>query len=107
MAEQWVRLAALAEIPDGSIRKFRIDFRSGWLLRRGEAVKAYFDQCTHAGGSLIRKGEIFQCLRHEATFDIETGIPLSGPALDGDPLPTVELKVEDGVVFFKRILSDD
>jgi nitrite reductase/ring-hydroxylating ferredoxin subunit len=107
MAEQWVRLAALVEIPDGSVRKFRLDFRSGWLLRRGETVKAYVDQCTHAGGSLIRKGGVFECLRHEATFDVETGVPLSGPALAGDPLPAVELKVEDGIIYFKRVFSDE
>lgn len=107
MTEQWVRLAALADIPDGSIRKFRIDFRSGWLLRRGDTVKAYVDQCTHAGGSLERKGEVFSCMRHGATFSVETGVPLSGQALGCDPLPTVELKIDAGVVFFKRIFSEE
>lgn len=106
MEEQWVRLAALSDIPDDSVRKFRIDFRSGWLLRRGDTVKAYVDQCTHAGGSLVRKGERFACLRHGGTFAVETGEPLSGQALGCDPLPSVELKVEDGIVFFKRILSE-
>ena len=105
--EQWISLGPLAEIPDGAVKKFRIDFRSGWLIRRGETVKAYVDHCTHAGGTLGRQGEKFVCNRHGATFDIATGTPLSGPAIDGDPLPPVELKVENGIIYFKRVLADE
>lgn len=105
--ERWVRIAAFAEIPDGAVRRFRLDFRNGWILRRGDAVKAYLDLCTHAGGSLVRQGDRFACLRHGATFDVASGAPLSGPATGGDPLPTLETKVEDGAVFCKRVTNDE
>ena len=105
--EQWIALAKLSEVPDGTMRKFAIDFRKGWLIRRGETLKAYVDHCTHAGGTLGVKDGRFECHRHGATFDITTGVPMSGPALDGDPLSHVELKIEEGTIYFKRILTDD
>ncbi len=105
--EQWIQLAELAHVPDGTVRRFRIDFRSGWLIRRGETIKAYLDHCTHAGGMLMREGETFVCHRHGGTFDVASGKPLAGPPVEGDPLLPVELKIEDGKIFFKRVLSDD
>ena len=107
MSEQWVQLAPLADLPEGTVRRFRIDFRSGWVVNMSGRLKAYFDLCTHAGGSLKKEGPQFRCLRHGATFAISSGQPTSGPAIDCDPLQTVELKEENGIIYFKRVLSDD
>ena len=105
MAEEWVRLGELADFPDG-LRKFRIDFRTGWLLRRGDSIVAYLNLCTHAGGELRPQDGGFRCLRHGGTFDAD-GVPLSGPPVGGLPLRTVDVKVEHGVIYFKRVTQDE
>lgn len=107
MLEQWIPLAKLEEVPVGTVKKFKIDFRSGWLVRTNKGCKAYVDFCTHAGGSLVHRGEEFRCVRHGATFAVDTGVPKSGPACDGAPLLPVEVRVDCDTIYFKRVLSDD
>ena len=64
----------------------------------GEA-RALGANCTHYGGALadgLVEGDTVRCPLHHACFSLRTGEALSAPALN--PLPTWEVRVEDGRV---------
>ena len=72
------------------------------LYRIGDEIFATGNICTHAMASMsdgIQEGHVIECPLHEGKFDIKTGAPLCPPVFE--PLPTFEVKVEDGKVFVK------
>ncbi len=100
-------LCRLDEIPDGGARAVDIDSSTGGfsliLLRRGDQVFAYHNECPHAGrrldwapGKFLIKDGAVICAAHGATFDIPTGAVLGGPCRNG--LAPVPLRVANGVV---------
>ena len=95
----WVEVGRLADLPEGEGR--RVD-RSGHrvaLFRLEDQVYAIGDRCSHAEASLA-EGDLFdtevECPRHGSAFDLTTGVPNALPATK--PVPTYDVKVEDGVV---------
>ncbi|MFP3914920.1 MAG: non-heme iron oxygenase ferredoxin subunit [Actinomycetota bacterium] len=70
------------------------------LFRVGGDIYAIGDRCSHAEASLS-EGDVFdnevECPRHGSAFDITTGEVLNLPATQ--PVPTYEVKVEDGMVY--------
>ena len=74
-----VKLATLAEIPDGGMVCRTHGARQVLLARVGGEVFALDDVCTHAGaslheGDLGREGAFtVTCPWHEAHFDVRTG----------------------------------
>lgn len=101
------RLCRLDEIPDGGTRGF--EFGSGterldlFVLRRGETVIAYLNDCPHAGSPLdmppdqflSSDGRHFLCHTHGALFRIEDGMCVSGPC-HGRSLTPVVIRIENG-----------
>ena len=58
--------------------------------------------CTHAMASMhdgIQEGDVIECPLHDGRFNIKTGEALCPPVTE--PLPTYEVKVENGKVFVK------
>lgn len=101
MAE-WVRIAALRDLPEGRGVRAEIGANVVAVFRLGDDVYALGDRCSHAEASLA-EGEIFdhsvECPRHGSEFDLETGRPQSLPATA--PVPVYETTVEDGDVLVK------
>ena len=64
------------------------------------------DVCTHDGGPL-GEGKLdgceLICPRHGARFDVRTGAATRMPAIE--PVPTYEVRVEDGDVLVEVILT--
>lgn len=95
-----VRLAALADLPEG--RGVRIDVAGHRiaLFRIGADLYAIGDRCSHAEASLA-EGEVWdravECPRHGSEFDLATGEPECLPATK--PVPVYEVEVADGVAF--------
>lgn len=100
-------LCRLDEIPDGGALAVDIDSSTGGfnliLLRRGDRVFAYHNECPHAGrrldwspGKFLIKDGAIICAAHGATFDIPTGAVLAGPCRNG--LAPMALHVVDGLV---------
>ena len=101
------RLCRLDEIPDGDAISVRVDTDAGGfeliLLRSGEHVYAYHNECPHAGRSLdfspgkflVRDGRVI-CAAHGATFAVATGACVGGPCRNG--LVAMPVVVVDGVV---------
>ncbi|MCU7872228.1 MAG: Rieske (2Fe-2S) protein [Candidatus Thiodiazotropha sp. (ex Lucinoma borealis)] len=76
-----------------------------FVVRRGEAVYAYQNQCPHTGVNLEWLTDQFldlsnsyiQCATHGALFRLEDGFCLRGPCA-GEYLESIEVKLEAGQV---------
>lgn len=103
-----VRLCTVAEIADPGSKgfRFRVETRlfAGFLVREGEAVHGFVDQCPHAGWPLgyddrylTRSGEHILCAGHGALFSLE-GEGVTVPCL-GQRLTDWPVEVRGGEVF--------
>ncbi len=84
---------ALAELVDGAARGFDWDgggyARCGFLVRRGDQVHAYRNECPHAGNRLewkpdaflTKDGSLIMCSVHGANFRIHDGLCIAGPCM--------------------------
>lgn len=100
-------LCQVEDIPDGGARSVQIESATGGfalvLLRQGEQVFAYHNECPHAGRSLeyapgkflVKDGRII-CAAHGAVFAVSSGDCLGGPCRNG--LVAVPVEVADGQV---------
>ncbi len=100
MADEFQRVGALAEVPEGELRPFDLHGERACIAHVGEGVFALGDECTHSGCSLSEEGEVskdgegIECVCHGSIFDLHTGEPLHGPATD--PVPVYHVQVVDG-----------
>jgi nitrite reductase/ring-hydroxylating ferredoxin subunit len=100
-------LCRLEDIADGEARGIGVNVGEQWdliLLRRGDAVYAYHNECPHAGrnldyapGQFLVRNGVITCAVHGASFDTATGACCGGPARSG--LVAVPVKVIDGAVW--------
>lgn len=104
-------ICRLEDIPDGGARGLSVHVGETWdliLLRRGDAVSAFHNECPHAGRNLdyapgqflVRNGRI-TCAVHGAVFDTASGECCGGPARSG--LVAVPVKVVDGAVWLDDV----
>ncbi len=114
---RWIKTVALDTLREGEPRRValiddhrdawtlekQVQLGAAWLVRQGDAVKAWSTTCPHLGCSVDRAstGPGFYCPCHDSSFDAE-GRRLNGPS--PRDLDALETKVEDGVVFvdFRR-----
>ena len=95
----FVRVAAFAEIADGEVRAYDTVAGRVAVAHVENRLFAFGDECTHAGCSLA-DGELddrqatLTCPCHGSVFDVETGEPVEGPALD--PVSVFLVRVEEG-----------
>jgi len=96
-----MRLAcALSDLDDGKLFAVEVDDEPVVLVRRGDAVYALRDKCSHAElslseGELTRKG--IECWLHGSCFDLRTGAPSSPPATE--PVEVFPVEIRDGDVY--------
>jgi 3-phenylpropionate/trans-cinnamate dioxygenase ferredoxin component len=98
---EFVRVASFGEIPEGEARAF--DTPSGRVAVTHDEthVYAFADECTAQGCSLA-EGEFddrratIECASDGSVFDVETGEPIEGPALD--PIAVYAAREVDGWV---------
>lgn len=101
-------ICRLEDIPDGGAIAADIDSSTGGfsliLLRQGDRIFAYHNECPHAGrrldwapGKFLVKDGAVICAAHGATFDIASGAALAGPCRNG--LAPMTLQVRDGFVW--------
>ena len=94
-------VCSLDDLDDGGVRRVAVEGRDVALVRLGERVYAIGDTCSHAEVSLS-EGDVdadecaLECPKHGSLFSLETGEPLSLPAVRG--VPTYVVAVEDGQV---------
>jgi cytochrome b6-f complex iron-sulfur subunit/menaquinol-cytochrome c reductase iron-sulfur subunit len=91
------RIALVADHKDAWTLEKNVELGAVWLVREGDAVKAWSVVCPHLGCAVDRSstGPGFYCPCHDSSFD-PAGHRLSGPSpRDLDALAT---RIEDGVV---------
>ena len=101
MDEEFRTIASLAEVPEGELRAYDGPGARVALAHVENELFAFGDECTHEGcslseGRLGEEEETVICPCHESEFDLRTGEPVSGPAVD--PVPVFRLRVVDGWV---------
>jgi Ferredoxin subunits of nitrite reductase and ring-hydroxylating dioxygenases len=77
----------------------------GFVVRKGDTVRAYVNHCPHAGFPLNWQADQFlapnlaviRCMMHGALFEIETGDCVAGPCM-GHALQPLPIHVRSGYV---------
>lgn len=102
-----VVLGPLDIIPDGGARNFVLEMKAGrfhgFVVRHGEHVHGYVDQCPHLGLPLARtlddyltpNGKKIACSWHGALFRVRDGACVAGPCM-GAHLKPWPVTVRDG-----------
>jgi nitrite reductase/ring-hydroxylating ferredoxin subunit len=98
---EFVRVASLAEIPEGEMRAFDLSTGRVAVAHVEARLFAFADECTHAGcalseGEFDDRAATVECQCHGSVFDVETGEPLEGPAQD--PVAIHQARLVDGWV---------
>ena len=94
------KLAKAGEVAPGEVKQYQVEGRPVALCNVDGELYALEDVCTHQFAHLSEgglEGEQIKCPLHGAKFDVKTGQAKSLPAVK--PVPTHELKVEDGQVY--------
>jgi nitrite reductase/ring-hydroxylating ferredoxin subunit len=96
----WVRVASLEEIEEGSLLGVEAEGEHIVLARVDGKVYALEDQCSHqeyplSDGEL--EGERLECIYHGAVFDVCTGDAKQLPAIK--PVKTYEVDLRDDDVY--------
>ena len=92
------RVGSLAEVPEGELRSFDLPGLRVAVAHVENELFAFGDECTHEGcslaeGALGAQEDTVVCPCHESEFDLATGEPVGGPAVD--PVPVFPVRVID------------
>jgi nitrite reductase/ring-hydroxylating ferredoxin subunit len=83
MAENWVRVAAAADVAEGQVMGVRVGERDIALYHlAGGEYRATDNVCTHEYAQLSEgwlEGHIIECPLHAGQFDVRTGKALCAP----------------------------
>jgi len=94
---RWYRLAAVQEIPQGSIRRFSAGGIDGYLVHRAGQLRAFSAICTHMGCHVDWREDQsqFHCMCHGARFHATGELVNKGKI---GPLPQIRLRIEGGQI---------
>ena len=93
--QSFVTVAKVGEIPVGGVKVVRMDDQPLALFHLADGYFAMEDLCTHDGGPLaegVLDGEVIECPRHGARFNVKTGAVLCLPAVA--PVATYAVRVQ-------------
>lgn len=99
MADAFVAVIKVSEIPSGSVVAVEVGGRPIAIANVDGAFYAFDDTCTHEECSLAMgylTGTTIACECHGAEFDVRTGEVLAPPA--PEPVRVYPTRVEDGSV---------
>jgi nitrite reductase/ring-hydroxylating ferredoxin subunit len=98
-------LATLADIPDPGGLPADYEALPILIVRSGETVRAFINVCPHqgrplclpSGKTLVSEGRFIVCPFHGASFDVDGGACVGGPA-GNSRLKPVNIELRDGAV---------
>lgn len=82
---QWLKVATLADIPDGKIKPVLVNKQSIALYNIGGDIYATDNICSHAFALLsdgYLDGDLIVCPLHAGCFEVKTGKAVEAPAED-------------------------
>jgi len=91
----FVTVARVGEIPVGGVKVVRMDDQPLAVFHLEGGYYAIEDLCTHDGGPLAEgmlEGDVIECPRHGARFNVKTGTALCLPAIA--PVATYAVRVQ-------------
>jgi len=92
---EFVTIARTSDVPAGQVRVFEVEGTGIAVCNVDGAFYAIDDVCTHDGGPLGEGtlfGDLVECPRHGARFDVKTGQVRALPAVL--PVRTYDVQVE-------------
>jgi 3-phenylpropionate/trans-cinnamate dioxygenase ferredoxin subunit len=100
-AAGFVRVGSVAEVPEGEVRGYDAGWGRVCVAHLPARLAALLDECPE-DGCRLSEGELVEdddgvgvaCPCDGSRFDLETGEPIRGPAVDRVALVTV--RVDDG-----------
>lgn len=98
MAEYFA-LAVAQDIPPGTARAFELQGKRIAVCNIGGVFYAVDDRCTHDNAPLGQgalDGDVIECPRHGARFEVTTGRALCLPAVR--PIATYPVRIEQDVI---------
>jgi 3-phenylpropionate/trans-cinnamate dioxygenase ferredoxin subunit len=96
----YIRIASLVEVPEGELRAYESPTGRVAVAHIENRVFGVGDECPAGGCSLAEEGvlsgsdDAVECSRDGSVFDLASGEPLAGPAID--PIPVFPLRVDNG-----------
>jgi 3-phenylpropionate/trans-cinnamate dioxygenase ferredoxin subunit len=96
---EFIKAAETSDIPVGRAKVVVVGDRRIALCNVDGQFFAIDDLCTHDGGPLDQgelQGDVIECPRHGARFDVRTGKVLALPAVK--PLNTYPLRLKGGEI---------
>ena len=99
MEDGYQRIASLAEVPEGELRAFDMAGAHVAVVHVEQELFAIADECPSdlcslAEGELGRDEDSVICPGDGSEFDLRTGEPLEGPAVD--PVAVFPVRERDG-----------
>lgn len=102
----FVSVMALADLPEGVMRRADAAGVPVVLLRQGSAISALAATCTHAGGLLDEgtlDGDVVTCPWHGSRFCFRDGRVLDGPATAS--APRYDVRVRNSQIEVRRVTA--
>lgn len=111
LPEEFTRLCALEDLPEGRPVRKELNAVSVFVLRRGRQVDVLFDECSHLSGPLS-DGELsgdgaelcVSCPWHGSVFRVADGAVRQGPS--SYPQPVLQVRVEPDGTVLARLPED-
>ena len=101
MAAEFVKIAALSDIPPGDMVSVKVGAEEILLVNLDGELHACDDICTHAYANLsegdLEEGEVV-CPLHGAVFDVASGAPVTPPATQALRKFAVRIEGDDVLV---------
>jgi nitrite reductase/ring-hydroxylating ferredoxin subunit/uncharacterized membrane protein len=104
----FVPVLAEADLAEGVPRRVEVEGQPVLLVRRGGAVHALVETCSHMGGPLsegVVEGGCIRCPWHGSRFALEDGRVVNGPATF--PQPRFDVRTRDGRIELRRHRPDE
>jgi len=100
---EWTPAMQVSDLAEGKPQVADCNGTPIFILKRGDAVSAISDTCSHAGGPLLEgtiEDNVVVCPWHASRFDLRTGAVRSGPATVSQV--RYEVRIQDGRVEVRR-----
>lgn len=94
MSEGFVTVARVDEIAVGGVKIVRLDGVPVAIFHLEDGYYAMEDICTHDGGPVAEgclEGDVIECPRHGAKFNVKTGAVVQLPATS--PVPVYAVRI--------------
>ena len=103
MNDEWIDVAAAADVPDGDVIAAVAAGREIALVRLGDKQHAIDATCTHGAanlcGGFVEDDGSIECPLHQGRFDVRTGRALCAPLTQD--LAVHALRVQEGRVWVR------